>query len=49
LQQLVVLARFGSAEISALAAAVIFMAIMGYLLFSGEKEKEEPRPPKPRR
>jgi hypothetical protein len=46
---MVVLARLGGAEVAAIAAGVIFLAIMGYLLFAGT-EKEQPKPPtKPRR
>ena len=49
MDKLVILAGLGTAEVSALVGGLIFIAIMGYLLLGGEKEKEQPKPPKPRR
>ena len=51
---MVVLARLDGGAIAALVAGVIFLAIMGYLLFGPGTEKQPPepqrkRPAKPRR
>ena len=53
MEHIVVVARLGTAEVATIAAGVIFLAILGYLLFVGA-EKEQPKPPtkppvKPRR
>lgn len=44
MENMVVLARLGSAELAAAVAGVIFLLIMGYLLFGGT-----PKEPKQRR
>lgn len=49
MKTMVVLAGLGTAEIAFVLGGLMFLAIMGYLLFSGT-EKEQPKPPtKPRR